>query len=81
MDNAHSLYGNVWEWCADDWLDSYKGAQIDLQIWTKDIKNYEDDGGTKNLLRGSLWDDNRPRCRPANRNRAVTDIRGINLGF
>ena len=67
--NAFGLYdmhGNVWEWCADDWHDSYKGAPKDGSVWIKDNKNYEDPESVK-LLRGGSWNVNARNCRSAYR--------------
>ena len=61
----YDLHGNVWEWCADDWHDSYEGAPTESQIWTKDIKNYEEGDGTNKLLRGGSWFDYAIYCRSA----------------
>jgi formylglycine-generating enzyme required for sulfatase activity len=63
----YDMHGNVWEWCADDWHDSYEGAPIDTQIWIKDIKDHEDCEGIKKLLRGGSWNYLVLDCRSAYR--------------
>ncbi len=50
--NAWGLFdchGNVWEFCADNWHDNYKGAPTDGSAWTKG-------GDTESsILRGGSW--------------------------
>ncbi|MEO0518586.1 MAG: SUMF1/EgtB/PvdO family nonheme iron enzyme [Cyanobacteria bacterium P01_A01_bin.116] len=60
--NAFGLYdmhGNVWEWCADHWHDSYEGAPSDGSAWLTD--NWE----SFRLLRGGAWFLTPRNCRSA----------------
>jgi formylglycine-generating enzyme required for sulfatase activity len=77
----YDMYGNVWEWCADDWHDSYEGAPVDSRIWTKATKNYEDGEETKKLLRGGSWDFIDWYCRSAYRFGGDARYRNLNVGF
>ena len=75
--NPFGIYdtvGNVWEWCADSWHGSYKGAPTDGQVWR---------GGDENrrVLRGGSWNYTPGYARTANRNWNDSDVRIDNLGF
>jgi formylglycine-generating enzyme required for sulfatase activity len=42
------VHGNVWEWCADAWNDSYEGAPTDGSAWlTGEI--------FRRVVRGGSW--------------------------
>jgi formylglycine-generating enzyme required for sulfatase activity len=47
----YDLSGNVWEWCEDDWHDSYENAPEDGSAWVDDP---EDRAGDR-VLRGGSW--------------------------
>jgi len=55
----HDMHGNLWEWCADPWHESYDGAPADAEVWTA--------GGhpTLRVLRGGSWHDTPDVCRSA----------------
>jgi len=77
--NAFGLYdmhGNVWEWCEDDWHDSYDGAPNDGSAWT-DISG----SASNRVYRGGGWYGNAANCRSAFRYRYSPGYRGHNLGF
>jgi formylglycine-generating enzyme required for sulfatase activity len=77
----HDMHGNVWEWCADHWHDSYDGAPEHGSPWTEPEANTNQDQEARRLLRGGSWFD-RPRvCRSACRNRGHPDGRDVSVGF
>ncbi|MGI0501109.1 SUMF1/EgtB/PvdO family nonheme iron enzyme [Limnospira platensis] len=76
--NAFGLYdihGNVWEWCADPWHDSYKGAPSDGGVWDAGndnrYQNYIEylvnflSNTNKRVLRGGSWYNLPVHCRCA----------------
>ena len=78
--NGWGLYdmsGNVWEWCEDDWHDSYAGAPDDGTAW---IDN-DNCSQSEKCLRGGSWFSNPINCRSANRFRDNPDLHGSNIGF
>ena len=71
----YDMSGNVWEWCADHWQDSYAGAPDDGSTRTE--------GGEETLrvIRGGSWTDYGGYCRVSSRFRFDTLIRNDVLGF
>ena len=75
--NAWGLYdmhGNVTEWVADCWNDSYAGAPADGSAWLTG-------NCAVRVLRGGSWYNNPSFLRAAYRIRNSTGIRSIRIGF
>ena len=73
----HDMHGNVWEWCADHWHDTYNEAPADDSPWTNDKSN---DAGIR-LLRGGSWSFNPGYCRSAYRLNSLPVSQHDNVGF
>ena len=70
----HDMHGNVWEWVADCWNETYRGAPADGRAWnTGDC--------ARRVLRGGSWSNGPRNLRAAYRNRHSTDTRLSHLGF
>jgi len=77
--NAWELYdmhGNVWEWCADHWHDTYDNAPTDGSSWIDDSGN-----NLLRVLRGGSWFSNPSDCRSASRSRWHQATRNGLVGF
>ncbi|MBF0108536.1 MAG: SUMF1/EgtB/PvdO family nonheme iron enzyme [Magnetococcales bacterium] len=77
--NSWGLYdmlGNVWEWCADYWHNSYEGAPVDGAPWLD-----EGEAGGSRVFRGGSWSGSARLVRSACRLRRLFAARHVYLGF
>jgi formylglycine-generating enzyme required for sulfatase activity len=89
----YDMHGNLWEWCLDDWHDSYQDAPSDERPWFENQNHSHlwKDGqyglseilqqNNRKLLRGGSWDLYPGLCRSAVRVRNAPDSRSILFGF
>ncbi|WP_434683765.1 SUMF1/EgtB/PvdO family nonheme iron enzyme [Pseudanabaena minima] len=78
------MSGNVWEWCLDEWHDSYANKPENLkkqgnQPWG-DL-NVDDNDNRYRLLRGGSWNDFARYCRAAVRGRVDARVQDDRFGF
>jgi formylglycine-generating enzyme required for sulfatase activity len=71
----HDMHGNLWEWCADAWHDSYDSAPVDERVWSSSRKE------AHRVARGGCWHDIPGVCRSAARLKANADDAEEIIGF
>jgi formylglycine-generating enzyme required for sulfatase activity len=68
------MHGNVWEWCLDEWHESYEGAPTDGRAWVDAAQGEKSKDSLKSkLLRGGSWVYDPGGCRSACRDRDRPD--------
>jgi formylglycine-generating enzyme required for sulfatase activity len=80
----YDMSGNVWEWCLDEWHDSYKDKPDRIksngnEAWG-DL-NVDDNDNRSHLLRGGSWCSNARNCRSAYRFRSGARFQDNRIGF
>ena len=75
------MHGNVWEWCADQWHENYKGAPDDGRAWLDEEAKENNEEKKSRLLRGGSWGSAPRNCRSAYRFDNRPDFRLDGIGF
>jgi len=71
----HDMHGNVWEWCQDEWHESYDRAPDDGSAWEENAT------GGRRVVRGGSWLSGPQDLRSAGRGGNSTGDRVSCIGF
>ena len=71
----HDIHGSIWEWCEDDFHDSYTGAPVDGSPWVDEPRQ-----GAR-VRRGGSWASDARFCRSAARESSLLVERQPRVGF
>jgi formylglycine-generating enzyme required for sulfatase activity len=74
----YDMHGNVWEWCLDNWHETYLGAPTDATAWTSATSATN---AKRHPVRGGSWDFSQTGCRCAFRLQYEADSKNDFLGF
>lgn len=77
----YDMHGNVWEWCLDEWHNSYEGAPADGSAWQETKPELAKEDKDLRLLRGGSWMSLPRLCRSAFRINNYPDLRLNDFGF
>ena len=69
------MHGDVYEWCEDDWHNSYTSAPEDGSPWVESPRAYY------RVARGGSWGYDAKYCRSASRTGPSADRRSSSIGF
>jgi formylglycine-generating enzyme required for sulfatase activity len=70
----YDMHGNLWEWCADNWLDDYSSSP-------RDSGSYQNKDSKYRVARGGSWHEPPSLCRSAARLRALETDADEFMGF
>ena len=70
----YDMHGNLWEWCADNWLDDYSSSP-------RDSASYQNKDNRYRVARGGSWHEPPDLCRSAARLRVLQSDADEVMGF
>lgn len=70
----YDMHGNLWEWCADNWLDDYSSSP-------RDNSSYQNKDSRYRVVRGGSWHEPPGICRSATRLKVLQTDADEVMGF